>query len=40
MQYGGRTIEGLNLSRSVLEKFYNGNARRIILRRQEGQPKN
>jgi predicted TIM-barrel fold metal-dependent hydrolase len=40
MQYGGRTIEGLNLPRSVLEKFYNGNARRIILRRQEGQPKN
>ena len=32
MQYGGRTVESLGLPRSVLERFYNGNARRIILR--------
>ena len=30
-QYEGRTVEGLALPRKVLEKFYNENARRIIL---------
>jgi hypothetical protein len=30
-QYDGRTVEGLALPRSVLEKFYYQNARRTIL---------
>ena len=32
MQYNGRTVEGLALPRSVLDKFYHGNAQRIILK--------
>ncbi len=32
VRYDGRTVEALALSRSVLEKFYYQNARRIILK--------
>ena len=32
VQYDGRTVEALALPRRVLEKFYNQNARRIILK--------
>jgi len=31
MQYDGRTVESLSLPKNVLEKFYHGNARRILL---------
>ena len=30
MQYEGRPVQALGLPRAVLEKFYSGNARRLI----------
>ncbi|HEV8540769.1 MAG TPA: amidohydrolase family protein [Verrucomicrobiae bacterium] len=31
VQYDGEKVEGLSLPKSILDKFYNGNARRLIL---------
>jgi len=35
VQYDGRTVEGLALPGKVLEKFYHGNAERIILKQRQ-----